>query len=856
MVAFPQLKVKLALIDKTISENPNDPIGLTERGELRLDEGNLTGAIEDLSKALENKPDELTRAKAREKLYDSLTEYFQQDFNKGEKYLTVYEGLCKVEVPADANEETRKAKQAEERKRKANFLCLVAKGREAQGKLVEAFEKYQEFGALAADQALISVVDEPTVKAAPDVWSQGRIAAMIAKATPEQRKPLEDMIARKWADLSKKTDNLDEVRAFVNVFGSDFTIGKEARLALAERLVRDGDPKSILEAERHLYLLRGRGTDRTQAGRAVEMLAQLSTEKGLLEDAAFFYRTLKRDFADVVVRDGKTGAELFDLKASDKRVLPLLDEPSHGGPAGKVAKVDVVNGSFPYNQQVYHFGQVGDDLPFFKRSQLVWNFNMQQLKLQERGTNEDKWAKPLKLTPTNFQNLIYGNGQPNMKKFAFMNVGHLVVLPMGHMVFGIDPIRGEVLWEKNLYAALEGGPSRLPPGQQFPYHNSLTVDPRDGSIVLMYPDGWFQRISPPSQLEGSALVLQTREGLLAIDPISGRTLWTRTDVQSRSHIFQDDGVVYVIELDTGNNPASTRALRAADGVSVKIPDFTTQYTKRVRQSGRTILLQDNDPKGGMVMRLYDIRTGEDLWTGKFPDGSKVLSTESDHLAGVITPEGKLHVVDLAVRKEVLTGKVNFDHFKTAQSIHLLSDGKFVFVMANGPVDPNIMPFGGVQSNLMGGTGMRALPVNGYVYCFDLATSKVKYWNNIPNQMLVLDQFEDMPMLLFTARYNKWNIQGANRNVINANVVESYDKVSGKLLYKSPDNMMNAQNFHALIYDSKAGTIDLINWQMKIQHTLVGAPGAGTKTGSATTPGAGTPYGATDAAAQQELLKPS
>src|SRR5690348_11317879 len=58
----------------------------------------------------------------------------------------------------------------------------------AQGRLVEAFEKYREFGELAGKQELISVVDEPAVKAAPDVWSQGRIAAMVARAKPEHRK--------------------------------------------------------------------------------------------------------------------------------------------------------------------------------------------------------------------------------------------------------------------------------------------------------------------------------------------------------------------------------------------------------------------------------------------------------------------------------------------------------------------------------------------------------------------------------------------------------------------------------------------------------------------------------------------
>ena len=39
------------------------------------------------------------------------------------------------------------------------------------------------------------------MKAAPQVWAQGRIAAMIAKANPQERRPLEDEIARQWQEV-------------------------------------------------------------------------------------------------------------------------------------------------------------------------------------------------------------------------------------------------------------------------------------------------------------------------------------------------------------------------------------------------------------------------------------------------------------------------------------------------------------------------------------------------------------------------------------------------------------------------------------------------------------------------------
>src|SRR5205807_5510131 len=142
----------------------------------------------------------------------------------------------------------------ETRLRKSNFFCLVGKGREQQGKLIDAFQAYMKVGSTVEGE-LMSVVDEPAVKAAPAVWSQGRIAAMIAKATKEQREPLEREMGERWAKI-KDAGNLDDLRSFVGAFGSLFNVGRDARLTLAERLLQDRTPTALLDAECHLLILR------------------------------------------------------------------------------------------------------------------------------------------------------------------------------------------------------------------------------------------------------------------------------------------------------------------------------------------------------------------------------------------------------------------------------------------------------------------------------------------------------------------------------------------------------------------------------------------------------------------------
>jgi outer membrane protein assembly factor BamB len=818
VVAFPQLKVKLAEIDELITKNPDDPNGLTERGVLRLDEGNLPGAIEDLDKALNNKPDARTAKRARDKLFETLTEYFQRDFDKAERYLRRFEELCKVSPPDGASESEQADARAEERRRRANFLCLVAKGKEKQGKLVEAFEYYQQFSAAAGSQELISVVDEPAVRAAPDVWTQGRIAAMVANATPEARKPLEEQLAKRWEEVRTANDP-EELKRFVALFGSLFSVGKEARLALAERLIDSPEPGALIEAERQLCLLRTPAESPAVAARAVECLARLCARKGLLEDAAWYYRLLGTQYASQVVRDGRTGSEFFDDLITDKRFLPMLDDPGHRALIGKVRMSDE-RGTYPYNQQVYAFEQRGEPLPFFHEHRLALQYGgqMHQLRLLDRSTGEIRWAQGL--TWTQFGNLVYGNGQPNIAHHSYQTLGHLVVLPVGHMVFGIDPVHKQVLWEKSMLGAHDT--PRVGP----PNYGQITVDPHDGSIDVLYQDGWRQRLGQTGPLGGNTICLQTRDALVALDPVTGRTVWSRSDVAPGSHIFGDDETLYVVEMAPQTGPTATKAMRVVDGVSVKVPDFTHLYGHRLRVLHGMLLVSEGEAKAGPVLRLYDVKSGTDLWKHKFAPDTLILQSEDPHLAGAVEPDGHVLIFDLRSRKMVVDAKLSDPHhLDRVTAIHLLGDGRFVYLACVEAPDPGGQGFGNVQPVLMPGTGLRATHVNGAVYCFR-ADGTRNWYAIVKNQMLILDQFADTPVVLFASRFHRWAAIGGGAAppgrpaIVQISSVLAIEKVTGKRKYDN-ENVPGGMNFHALHIDPRAGRVEFIGYSLKISFTLEG-----------------------------------
>jgi outer membrane protein assembly factor BamB/tetratricopeptide (TPR) repeat protein len=817
IVAYPQLEVQLARLNERVKANPDDPATLTERGDYLLDKGEVGDAIVDFRRALNNRPNAATKAKARSKLYEALTDYFQNNFSKAEEFLKEYEELCKVDLEGTAGTE-RAALMAEERRRRANFLCLVGKGREKQNRLVEAFEKYLELGEESQKDELIQVVDEPSVKAAPDVWSQGRIAAMVADAKdPRTKKELEDLITARWKKLQgTKEPALNDLKKFVALFGSLFGVGKEARLVLAERLMEDPDLNSILEAEQHLSLLRGDASPEI-AARALEALARLNTRKGYLEDAAYYYRLLGQQYPKVVVGDGKTGSDYLDDLATDKRFLPWLDSPtgfSLGG-RNRMKATDEKSGSG--SNQDFEFCQSGDPLPFFARHRLSLRLGTHQLRMTEGGSSDEHVRWTLPLTRTQFQPIVMNNGQPQQVKFSYQNLGHLVVLQLGHMVFGIDPLnKGRVLWEKNL-ASIPGVAGAPPMFNQPP-----TIDPRDHSVVVVYPDGWMQRLGEAGPLRGGVVCLQMRDQLMAIHPVTGQTLWTRSDVNSRTHVFGDAEHIYVVGIGENGTAIGSRVFRAYDGVSVQVPDFSNHYDKRQRVFGGNILASQTDAKGTVELRIYDVMQGKDVWRQKFAPKSLVLRSEEPNLTGVVEPNGAVKLIDLETRKEVLQAQLDSaEHLKDALSVTLLADKDDFFLAINGPADPNVIPWGGgVQSTLLAGTGLRGVPVNGAFYCF--SRTGERRWYTEPsetrNQMLVVSRFADLPVVIFTSRSMEWRGALPARTNVTLSTCRAWDKKYGKWIYSNdtlPPNMF----FHQLDVDPRAGKVDFTGQQLKVTFSV-------------------------------------
>jgi outer membrane protein assembly factor BamB len=838
VTCYPQIDAKLAEIDAKLKKNPGDPEALVSRGEMKLYDGKLADAVADLHEALKNNlPAKLLPA-TQARLYTTLTELMQLDFKEAKQYLDEYRELCKLPIPANATADERKSLEEKGKLRWAGYLCLFARGCEEEGDLVKAFNAYLEFGAMAdADEKMkmLSIINEPSVKARPDVWARGRIAGLASRATGEQRKAIEDAIAARWKAVQDSKDP-EALPRFQQTFGSlfAFAAGREAQLLLAKRRI---EQNALVDAELLLDQLSVQREDRLTAARATLQLAQLMTRQRLMDDAVHYYRILGSDYADLAVDSGRTGAECLQELATDKRFWPYLDELGSPWAGAAIKAKDLAGGNLIPSEQVWYFDPKGDRLPFFHRHRLAWSINNMNgqmsfnFRLMDRDSNNDIWKLPVPGGRVTFN----GYGNPvGATRLPYFTRGHLAVLYLSHSVYGLDLLERKVLWKLDLLGA-----NRLAFEAQNPYYGGpvhmLNLD-KDGALLLVNPQGTIERIGQIAMVTSGYVCLRTADGLIGIDPVhsekdgTAKILWTKHDLSPYTHVFGDDQNVYLVDVREDQSIGSTRALRGRDGAAVEVPDFAVAFKRHQRVLGSRLLVSENDPTGGLVLRFYDVPSGKDLWKKNLSPDALVLRSEDPHLLGVVERNGKVTVVDLRTRQEVFHGNIKPAHLAKIHNGLLLSDPTHYYVTLNLAPEPNVNNMGLNQQMLINmgmsagivQTALRAENVNGMIYAFERTTGK-HWFLHIPNQMLLTQEFEELPMLVFTSLTSK--PRGAGFNQVTATM--SVEKRTGKRIYanevQSGFPPGQPAQYHALKINRQTGVIDLVSATGKLSHYLADRP---------------------------------
>ncbi|QVL34724.1 PQQ-binding-like beta-propeller repeat protein [Telmatocola sphagniphila] len=803
--AFPQLQVKKEEMARRLTADPNDPEGLTAMGELQLDDGELGKAIVTLKKVLSQDVKEDLRIRARNKLFEAMTEYIQGDFTRAESYLTEYKELCNVVIPPGVEPVQKQALLDEELRRKSNFYAMVGKGRQEQGRLLDAFENYQTFGTLVGNREMVSVLDQPLTSARPDVWARGRIEAMLRSAKPENRKPLEDKINENWKKVRESND-LEQLRSFVKLFGNpELEAGNQSRLLLASKLIDTHNDEDMREGEMILLNLQ-KIPDLKVSVAATELLAKLYMKRNLFESSIRMYQRLGTEYASVKLSDGRSGEQSLNDLITDKRYLPYL-EPSNLTWNGRLkAKEDHQNsGMIQMPFQVIPDDE--DSSPFFERNRVYvetnGNGNQWTLKIVDKQTGDEKYrSKPLQ-SPQGM-GIYLANNQGLRYNRLYQVKGHILILQCMNMVYAFDLAARKPLWpEYNLFG-------KNPPMQQNNQHR-IDVD-GDGDLRIYYTDNTVHRLGGIALLQPNYLALLTRDGLVTLDPLTGSQMWVKRGLPTNVQLFGDQDYIFFYEQSsnnsgTGGGATGLKAVRASDGVEVAVPDNSLLLgrSRRIREFGRNVLAHDV-VNGKLVLRLVDMLSGKDLWKQEAAEKAILAKSDDGKVVGFVTLKGDVSLFDSLTGKPLFQSKLKAnkvaEHLAKVDSAIVLLDKEQVFLGLHR--NNGVAAIQGLSNTI------HTVPLNGIMYAFDRKTGAFQWHTDeqFEQQNLVIDRYQEMPVLI------------AGSQVLNNN---SYifrlvvlDKKTGMLLFGQNPLFGNGGWFHTLNIDQKNQKIEIIRNDVRIQ----------------------------------------
>jgi hypothetical protein len=801
---------KIAEMKRLLEKNPKDPMGLLARGELYLDDGKLKDAVADFKEAEKNNLPPEKRPLLREKLYIAYTEMLRADFNTAEGFLKEYEALC--EIPAESNEapEDKGRREEEIRRRKRQYQFLLARGREGQGRLGEAFDHYLALANLGEGKQLIDAPDEPNVKMRPDVWARGRIESMIRRAnSAEAKKSLEDRVNKEW-DAVKGGNDLKKLREFVAVFGPFFDSGREAQFKLADVLLSTKNESDAREAQTHLAQLRVSAEDPAIRARATEALAKLMIDNRMMEDAVGLYLQLGKEYANVVIRDGKTGADFLNGLLTDKRLLPYLEPSRYPLPTRVKADQAAPMAGVNLGAQ-FEIESPPDLFPAFRQ----YRFVLDQYRSgngswtligYDRSTGNERVRFPNMIAP----NLYTNNGYPIPYSKFVQGTGHVLLVQLGMWVHCFDLAEKKELWSRNLLGenppAVQPGVNPNPPVQVLP----------NGVCVVKFPDGYTVTLGRSTVVQPGYVAVLTRDGLECVEPLTRRTLWTRTGIGDRTEIIGDGRYIVLIETNDQFKPVSTKLLRAVDGMVVEhSPDSgrVLAEAQSYRLFGRHALLASGTGEEKRVLRLYDLATGKDVWKKEFdPKAIPIQSPLNSDWTGFVTPDGVAEVFSVRTGETVTKLKIDAKnleaHLKPAVGAQLLADADRYYLVLDR--DPNAAGVNGfrpvpIYNNYM----LRSQKVNGPIYAFERGSGK-RLWffgDVLEHQWLVLEQFADLPVIIASAPV-------MNQNNAYSHAVVVIEKERGRLVFHKPV-LYNGNFFMNLTVDPKNGTISMNRYDTRI-----------------------------------------
>lgn len=745
-------------VDERLAKNGKDSWALARQGELLFQSGKPNEALTSLREAVAS---DVSSDSARLQLSRVMLALLTSDYKTYKSLMPELEKL--IDSPELSIE----------------LLKTVGQGLEAEGDLAGAFGTYLRL----ADQ--VAALSESTSAGAtpgatsglwevtrghsisPTRWIHSRLAAVYAGADDAAKQ----FIATEVETRAKSvlTDpGPDASRRFLDLLAFHPS-AEPVRQARAARLIQAGN---ALELELVLGEL-AHGSNAVVAGQSCWQLAKMYADLGRLDLSMEQYQRLQSQFADVVVAEGKTGADI----AREAMSLPALLELQNQSriEAGKVlvtTKPSAASNTATFNVAPYPV-QLSDVRGAVSRDLRV-GYVMQQNQLYVRPAGGQHVTKILLPTPR-------GNDAgftPTSNVLPGRLAGHAMVVCNGRNVLAVDLLRrprstrDAVMWQLEISEQDQSMQGRI----TRPISNPLLSTPLTPNFIQV-------PVNAAGPITSRGIAILRGKQLLCVDALTGKTLWERSGIDLQSELLGDENRVVVALGKTDD----CLVLSMVDG-SVLDRRKIDKAENRLAISGRNVLAWER-VASALRLRLYDAAgPSKPIWTEQIPNGSKGAMVGNDELA-VLMPDGNFLVVSLASGQVLVKTMLQPETRLESLLVHK-SMGQYT-VLVNS-VRPDSSPAS--QYIGLSLSNIASPKVNGPVYGID-AKSGSMVWQvpaHIEHQAFLVDQPLDQPVMLF-GKNQLNNSQRSGRAGGNCTIL-AIDRRDGSLIAEFPAFTNAAQNY--------------------------------------------------------------
>ncbi|MBL9094736.1 MAG: PQQ-binding-like beta-propeller repeat protein [Planctomycetaceae bacterium] len=707
-------------VKNKLAAKPDDPAALASSGELLLDEGKIAEAVETLRRSYRLKSDLRTRNLFLDALLEGLGAGIA--VNGGD-----LEDLEKLALGTDKEE---------------LYLRQRAMAHEKAGDVEQALAQYLRL----IDATNLS--DEPirigqsNVSIRRELWVRSRLDA-LARRGPEAAKVLAAEIERRRETALASADG-NQMRRFLDYFG-DHPAADQLRLELAA-LVRD---KSPLEAENLLRHVAA-GQDAEAARKAALQVFELLV--GARPDEA-------ADYLENWRRERKVDAKaVADALASITR---NLTGTSHDWPLGRV-EVEEIRSTTGISFRQFPLEFRGGRGPYLQDVVIEMDQPTQSLVAHDYNGVE-RWrislAEPNRRGTVNQFNPIVTHLRVD---------GHVLIVSLGHEIVAVDMLgtgakgASRILWRHDLNESVSG----INVGNVPQVHlRNVQMNWGVQRFFAQTPDGTPIGTTGPATLRYASYL--KRRALYVVDPLTGKTLWVRHDIDPASEVFGDEMYLFV------SPPSGEQAmvLNAADGEQIKTVKLP-KAEERVMSLGRKLVSWRFEGRKAHLA-MTDMLDEKTIWSHELSSGARLWPISADEL-GVMDRKGSFKVVAVADGALQLEAEVQPEP-QLSEAYVFRSGGNYL-LLTNSPHRPregiNVQPVqGGFQNPL----------INGHLYGFDRETKKQLYKVRIAGHGLTLYQPRESPMLVFASQIYETPRGGGNMRSPQGALL-CIDKRNGRTIY--------------------------------------------------------------------------